>query len=107
MVRALVAATVVGAVALVGANYEAHPLPADVSADRVVIEKSARKLTLFRGDGLLKSYSVALGRSPKGTKEREGDHGTPEGNYVIVSLGLKSHLFEPSLSTNIRRKDIT
>jgi murein L,D-transpeptidase YafK len=58
-------------------------LPADVIADRVVIEKSARRLTIFAEGKRLKSYSVSLGPSPEGHKQFEGDGRTPEGQYVI------------------------
>ena len=90
MLRALLLVAVVGMIAFGAASYESHPLPADAHADRVVVEKSARKLTLFRGETPLKSYSVALGRAPEGTKEREGDNRTPEGRYVIDAHKLDS-----------------
>jgi murein L,D-transpeptidase YafK len=83
MLRALVLVAAVSVIALVGASYESHPLPPDARADRIVVDKSARKLTLSRGETPLKSYSVALGRAPEGTKQREGDHRTPEGHYII------------------------
>jgi murein L,D-transpeptidase YafK len=51
--------------------------------DRIVIVKSARELTLMAGGKALKTYKVALGTQPIGAKERQGDHKTPEGNYVI------------------------
>jgi len=59
------------------------PLPHDAVADRIVVEKSARRLTLFQNGRVLKTYSVALGRAPVGPKEYEGDQRTPEGNYTI------------------------
>jgi murein L,D-transpeptidase YafK len=52
-------------------------------ADRIVVEKSVRTMKLMRGDEVLKTYKVALGRQPVGAKERTGDHKTPEGTYVI------------------------
>jgi len=52
-------------------------------ADRIVILKSKRSLTLMSGDKVLKTYLVALGGKPVGPKERQGDHKTPEGSYVI------------------------
>ena len=56
--------------------------PRDV-ADKIVVEKGARRLTLYRHGVVLKSYRVALGRRPVGRKEREGDDRTPEGRYAI------------------------
>jgi murein L,D-transpeptidase YafK len=51
--------------------------------DRVLIEKGARRLSLYRKGDLLKTYRVALGREPVGKKSAEGDCKTPEGFYVI------------------------
>ena len=53
------------------------------SADRILIEKSARRLTLISQGEVLKSYKIALGGDPIGPKERQGDNKTPEGTYVI------------------------
>ena len=52
-------------------------------ADRVLVEKNARRLTLFHHDRPIKSYEIALGRQPVGAKQFEGDNKTPEGHYVI------------------------
>ena len=49
-------------------------------ADKIVIVKSARTMTLLNGDKILKTYKVALGTVPVGPKRVEGDHKTPEGN---------------------------
>ena len=46
-------------------------------ADRILVEKSARRLTLFRGDAPLKTYSIALGRVPRGSKQREAKSAKP------------------------------
>jgi murein L,D-transpeptidase YafK len=62
----------------------------DIIADKVVIEKKARRLTLFSKGQAIKTYSVALGRNPDGPKEREGDNKTPEGVYTIDSRNNKS-----------------
>lgn len=73
--------------ATVGLGAAAHlninPLPRNATADRLLVEKSARRLTLLRGDKPLKIYRVALGRAPAGAKEYEGDQRTPEGVYSI------------------------
>jgi murein L,D-transpeptidase YafK len=52
-------------------------------ADSVLINKSARTLSLFSHVDLLLRYSVSLGKSAVGKKEFDGDGKTPEGNYVI------------------------
>lgn len=56
---------------------------AGFNADRIVIEKAAHRLSLMKLGKLVRSYNVALGRQPKGPKEREGDERTPEGLYII------------------------
>jgi murein L,D-transpeptidase YafK len=68
---------------LAAAYLNLHPLPRDAVADRVLVEKAARRLTLLHGDNVLKTYRVALGRAPVGAKEYEGDQRTPEGIYSI------------------------
>lgn len=52
-------------------------------ADRILVLKSARLLELLRNGAVLKSYPIALGGHPRGTKRRRGDGRTPEGLYVI------------------------
>lgn len=52
-------------------------------ADRILVIKSERVLELLRDGVVLKSYPIALGRHPKGAKDRLGDGRTPEGIYVV------------------------
>lgn len=59
------------------------PLQAGVKADLIIVDKSDRKLTIYRDQKVLKSYKVALGFTPSGHKERQGDGRTPEGVYTI------------------------
>lgn len=74
----------VGVLAVVAwASWPHSPLPEGTTADRIVIRKAARKLDLYDGDKLLRTYTVALGTEPEGPKERLGDGRTPEGRYVI------------------------
>ena len=61
-----------------------------VTADRVVVSKSDRTLTLYRGGQVLKKYKVTFGREPVGAKQREGDDRTPEGQYVLDSRNFNS-----------------
>ncbi len=64
------------------------------SADKILIEKKERRLTLFSKGAALKTYKIALGGDPAGPKEREGDNKTPEGTYVIDARnkGSRYHL---------------
>jgi murein L,D-transpeptidase YafK len=65
------------------AYLNVNPLPRDSTADRVLVEKSARRLTLLRDGKALKTYRIALGGAPDGPKQYEGDQRTPEGIYSI------------------------
>ena len=57
---------------------------ARLEADRVRVLKAQRVLELLDARGrVLKSYPIALGRHPKGPKQRRGDGRTPEGFYLI------------------------
>jgi murein L,D-transpeptidase YafK len=71
----------IGVAAAAYLNFD--PLPRDTVADRILVEKSARRLTLMRNGNALKTYRIALGRAPIGAKEYEGDQRTPEGIYSI------------------------
>ncbi len=51
--------------------------------DSIVVEKKARKLTLFRDGKPTRTYLVALGGNPLGDKLRAGDRKTPEGLFYI------------------------
>ena len=57
---------------------------------KVLIEKRERRLTLISKDKTLKSYTIALGGSPTGRKEKKGDNKTPEGIYIIDSRNSDS-----------------
>jgi murein L,D-transpeptidase YafK len=69
----------------VWANLRDQTLPTGLRADKVLIEKSERRLILLQQGKPLKAYHVALGGMPAGHKERDGDHRTPEGLYRIDS----------------------
>jgi murein L,D-transpeptidase YafK len=77
--------TVIATALLLIATHTVTP-----QADRVLIQKSARQLTLLRKGKPLRSYHVSLGSNPKGAKEREGDGRTPEGLYTIDSRNAYS-----------------
>ena len=72
------------------AHHVWNPLPVGTTIDRILVEKSARRLSIFCKGKKLKSYRVALGRNPIGPKEQEGDMKTPEGLYKIDSRNPQS-----------------
>jgi murein L,D-transpeptidase YafK len=72
------------------AHHVWSPLPAGTTIDRIIVEKSTRRLLIFRDGKKLKSYRVALGHNPIGAKQEEGDMRTPEGVYTIDSRNPQS-----------------
>ena len=66
--RLLFLLTVLAGVALglVAANRPPAPLPPGTEADRVVVDKSGRTLTLLRDGTVLAVYPVSLGAAPVG-----------------------------------------
>jgi murein L,D-transpeptidase YafK len=52
-------------------------------ADMIRVDKSERRLELLRNGRIIAAYPIALGRSPVGGKEKQGDMRTPEGRYTI------------------------
>ncbi|QOY88768.1 L,D-transpeptidase family protein [Paludibaculum fermentans] len=59
-------------------------------ADKLVVNKSKRELLLYKGQTVIRTYRVALGRDPVGPKRREGDGKTPEGTYTISAKYAQS-----------------
>jgi murein L,D-transpeptidase YafK len=59
------------------------PPPVTGSIDRIIIEKAARRMQLMQGGKVVRTYRIALGFSPKGDKQRQGDGKTPEGTFQI------------------------
>lgn len=63
----------------------AGPQPRAQSAqvDLVRVDKAARTLSLIGNGVVLHRFSIRLGGTPVGHKQREGDRRTPEGRYVL------------------------
>ncbi|MCB1337213.1 MAG: L,D-transpeptidase family protein [Maritimibacter sp.] len=78
--------------------------PLEGRIDRIVIEKQARRLTVYRDGAALKSYRVALGFSPVGDKARQGDGRTPEGLFRIDRRNAQS-AFHLSLGIDYPQPD--
>ncbi|HSO19865.1 MAG TPA: L,D-transpeptidase family protein, partial [Desulfosarcina sp.] len=81
-------------------------------ADKVLIQKRARRLTLLAKGEAIKSYPIALGGDPVGPKEREGDNKTPEGLYIIDSRNgnsgfhLSLHISYPTAEDKRRAREL-
>ena len=79
-------------------------LPALVSpVERILIEKGARRMTVYQKEGPAMTYRIALGRTPEGTKTRQGDGRTPEGVFKVDRLNDKSR-FHLSLGLDYPQK---
>ena len=91
---------------------KAPATPLKGPADRVLIEKKLRRLTLSAKSGVLKTYQIALGGNPVGPKERQGDNKTPEGLYVIDARNKNSryhlslHISYPNERDKKRAKEL-
>ena len=68
-------------------RYSPQPVPPlaplTEQIDHILIEKSVRRLTLFRDGKALRTYNIALGFAPAGDKVKQGDGKTPEGIFTI------------------------
>jgi murein L,D-transpeptidase YafK len=60
---------------------------------RLVVKKSERKLEIFDGEKLLKTYQIVLGFAPEGDKETEGDGKTPLGDFYVFTKNDKSKFY--------------
>jgi tetratricopeptide (TPR) repeat protein len=81
-------------------------------ADKILVEKKERRLTLISRGEVLRTYKIALGGNPNGRKERQGDNKTPEGTYFIDSRNkdsryhLSLHLSYPNEKDKQRAKEL-
>lgn len=62
-------------------------------ATHVIVHKAERRLELWEGRRLLRSYPVSLGLAPEGHKQEEGDFRTPEGRYRLNARNPRSDFF--------------
>lgn len=77
--------------------------PIASKVERILIEKSARKMTVWQREGGPRSFDIALGFSPEGDKSRQGDGRTPEGIFRIDRLNRQS-AYHLSLGLNYPQK---
>ena len=61
-----------------------------LESPRIVVRKADRRLDLYSGEKLLRSYKAGLGFSPVADKLREGDGATPEGEFYVFVKNNRS-----------------
>lgn len=71
----------------------AAALPLPLSSPRILVKKAERKLFLYSGNQLVRTYRIGLGLSPLGDKVRQGDRRTPEGDFYIFTKNDKSNFY--------------
>lgn len=76
-----------------GAQQRTSPLKLPLVNPRIVVKKSQRKLILYAGGKVVRTYHVGLGLSPVGDKVRQGDRRTPEGDFYIFTKNDKSAFY--------------
>jgi murein L,D-transpeptidase YafK len=62
-------------------------------AERVIVDKSDRKLQLIKNGEVFRTFDIALGIRPSGDKKFEGDFRTPEGTYFLDIRNPHSEFF--------------
>jgi len=65
----------------------------NLRAPRIVVKKAARRLFLYDGNKLVKTYPVGLGLNPDGDKIRQGDRRTPLGDFYVFTKNDKSAFY--------------
>jgi murein L,D-transpeptidase YafK len=70
--------------------YPYSKIPAGVVIDKIVVLKSQHLLFAYSHQQLVHTYTVAIGKTPTGDKQFEGDKKTPEGNYFIFAKNPNS-----------------
>jgi len=80
----------------VGSEGEAingKPLKLPLVQPKIVVEKGARRLTLYSGGERVRVFQIALGFEPSGDKVRQGDGRTPEGDFYVCMKNDKSKFY--------------
>ncbi len=68
----------------------ARPAAITSAVQRILVEKGARRMTVWQREGPPLTFRIALGFAPDGDKSREGDGRTPEGLFRIDRLNRHS-----------------
>lgn len=69
------------------------PLKLPLVQPKIVVEKTARRLTLYSNGERVRVFQVALGFEPAGDKIKQGDGRTPEGDFYVCMKNEKSKFY--------------
>jgi murein L,D-transpeptidase YafK len=69
------------------------PLELPLVNPRIVVEKKRRRLMLYSGGRIVRTWRIGLGTHPKGDKLRQGDRRTPEGTFYICQKNPNSQYY--------------
>jgi len=87
-------------------------IPSSTVIDKVFVDKSDRVLQLIERGNVVRSYRIALGDSPVGHKQQEGDQRTPTGIYTLDyknenSIAYRSiHISYPNAADKAHAKSL-
>jgi murein L,D-transpeptidase YafK len=92
--RSLLALSGAAMATLLAAGCAPHATPGEAppvsGVDRILVDKSDHRMTVYRGTQPLRTFRVALGSGGLGPKVRQGDERVPEGRYVIAGRNPRS-----------------
>ena len=63
-------------------------------ADKVLVNKTERKMYLLKAGKKIRQYNIALGDAPSGHKQQQGDGRTPEGRYTLGYKNSNSKFYK-------------
>src|SRR3954468_6597348 len=70
-----------------------RPLKLPLVQPKILVEKGARRLTLYSAGERVRVFNVALGFEPAGDKVKQGDGRTPEGDFYVCMKSEKSKFY--------------
>jgi len=98
---AAAAAATIGLMVSAGSSNAALPVE---SIDRIFVDKSAHRMTVFANGRKVRTFSVSLGRGGLAPKRMQGDNLVPEGVYRISGRNPRS-AFHLALRIDYPRPD--
>jgi murein L,D-transpeptidase YafK len=69
------------------------PLKLPLDNPRIIVEKKRRRLMLYSGGKVVRTWRIGLGSKPRGDKQRQGDRRTPEGTFYICQKNPNSQYY--------------